>query len=81
MGEEEDKRAAQTQFKKDAEKMGLCPAFKVFSLGTYGTALVSCGLPPSHNIELEGEVGVTYPDHITVQRNDDGSTVTFRWPV
>lgn len=70
-------KSQEVDARKDIKEVtkGLCGAFKVFSLGANGTAYVGCGLYDSHK---EGK----HPsNHRSVQENEDGSKVTFTWPL
>lgn len=76
-----EEKEVKRRFRERSDEAGLCTAFKVFNLGSHGTCYVGCGLPPGHESNIDGMPGVTYPQHQTVQTNDDGAQVIFRWPV
>lgn len=69
--------AIKERLTKESKESGTCVAFKVFNLGSNGTVYAACGLHEYH--DKYGEESIMY--HIASQRFDDGSVVTFKWPL
>ena len=70
-------QAVKERLAEESQRTGTCRAWRVFSLGSNGTAMVSCGLQEYH--DKNGDESIMY--HITRQVFDDGSAVTFKWPL
>ena len=85
MNEQEvaEQQAAREHLQALSKSTNTCPEWHVFTLGSNGTAMVSCGLPINHGEEMASETDedVYVPQHIAMQDFDDGSAVVFRWPL
>lgn len=85
--EASEQQAAKQRLAERSKQTGTCPEWRVFRLGSNGTAMVSCGLPLNHEKEEASETDEDEDEdvlvlfHMTRQEFDDGSAVTFRWPL